>query len=154
LLPPGDTALPDQVVAAQLLGDEPRITHVTADEASEPVGIDTAESGPVPGMPRAKEARIEERFGSRLEAEGDVLELAGDRLRDVDHGGREASIWDAGHAVDPAHPAFPLLDGLPDRFPPAADRDDRADSGDDDALAVRRHSQFRGGVLIAGVTPG
>ena len=148
LRPPGYGPRFDQVVPAQLLGDEAGIAHVPADGAGKSIAVDVVQA----------DAAVGNGLGGGVVHEGNRFQLARVAQRNVDRGRDQQVIGNAGHAARLRHAATAALHRAPDAFTIVTNRRDQADSGDDDRLSFvarwrksPRHFVAHRGLRIHGV---
>jgi hypothetical protein len=103
-----------------------RIAHVGADRAAESLAVDAGEM----------DARIGQRLGGCLPAQGDVLQLAGKFSLDIDRGTKQHAVGYACYAREAADATVTPLDGLPNGLAVSADRRNHADAGDNYRLVL------------------
>ena len=94
------------ILQASSLDDVIGVAHVGADRAAKPVAVDAAEM----------DAGVGQRFGRRLPAERNVLELAGKIAFDVASGAEHQPVGNAGHTGQPPNAAVAALNRLPHRL--------------------------------------
>jgi hypothetical protein len=110
----------------QPLDNVPRVAHVGADRAAESLTVDRGQMN----------ARISQRFGGRLAAQGNILQLSREFSLDINRRAEQQAIRYARHTRQAAHAAVASLHCFPNGVAVSADRRDHADARNNDHFVL------------------